>query len=402
MVDRTADFLDAAANHASYERKHSHVEARQTMAKPQLFTNEAGLLVASISRMERFLRKTFSKYVNPLSIDSLYERLPSTGQPRASLTLTAEHNGSKLSTLMQDSDREEFDKTMEKFAKRCANSLNEMRGHAEAVPAISEQQQEHRRLVARYLESRVFQLVNVWQKMSSLRAKELMRTTVNFEMGISIDMERHNGDFFNANSDDESLLRRRRRRRERREMRQRSLRASKNGGHDGNLHDADNVDLNDSHSLAKNVESGQSTAVSHAGDADTPLTRKEDIGETDHEESSLTGSAIVLEDSPEDLASLKADAAMIERALENDMDAAQELESQFGNLAEMTKMFTQSVDEQHEMVNTIQEDTEDAKDFLDKGVHELNSAQVGRSKHFLSIVFLVLSFVLLFLDWFTP
>ena len=111
---------------------------------------------------------------------------------------------------------------------------------------------------------------------------------------------------------------------------------------------------------------------------------------------------VVLEESPEDLASLNTDAAMLERALETDVDAVQELEKQFANLAEMTKMFTQQIDEQHDMVNSIQEDTEDAKDFLDKGVEELNKAKVGRGKHFLSIIFAVLSIVLLFLDWFTP
>ena len=116
----------------------------------------------------------------------------------------------------------------------------------------------------------------------------------------------------------------------------------------------------------------------------------------------FTTGVIVLEESSEDVAALSADAAMLERALETDVDAAQELEKQFANLAEMTKMFTQQIDEQHEMVNTIHEDTEDAKDFLDKGVDELNKAKVGRGKHFLSIIFAVLSFVLLFLDWFTP
>ena len=116
----------------------------------------------------------------------------------------------------------------------------------------------------------------------------------------------------------------------------------------------------------------------------------------------LTKDVILLEDLPEDVAALSADAEMLERALETDVDAAQEIEKQFANLAEMTSMFTQQIDEQHEMVNAIHEDTEDAKDFLDKGVDELNKAKVGRGKHFLSIIFAVLSFVLLFLDWFTP
>ena len=96
---------------------------------------------------------------------------------------------------------------------------------------------------------------------------------------------------------------------------------------------------------------------------------------------------VVLEESPEDLASLNTDAAMLERALETDVDAVQELEKQFANLAEMTKMFTQQIDEQHDMVNSIQEDTEDAS-FLDKGVEELNKAKGGRGKHFLSIILL--------------
>jgi hypothetical protein len=418
MVDRTADFLNARANRHQGVGGAGHPGTGASPPPPppprEPFTAEGSKLVAALHRMERFLRRTFRRYVNPLRVDAFYRRVAPTivgsavGHPSG--------GGAGMLPFMSDADREDFDENMENFARRCSATLGAMRGHAQATPARSEQQQEHRRLVAQYLEARVLRLVNVWQKMISLRAKELMRATVRLEMGVlsddtrgeeekSLAGQRHGVD---GDEGDAGIMRRRHNRRERRERRRKVLRAAKSCKEDDDTRvgvDPASGDT-DSSGLTGGADGG---GGSDSGRASEQLSDEMD----DHNNAStsdrrkvnddmFTTGAIVLEESSEDVAALSADAAMLERALETDVDAAQELEKQFANLAEMTKMFTQQIDEQHEMVNTIHEDTEDAKDFLDKGVDELNKAKVGRGKHFLSIIFAVLSFVLLFLDWFTP
>ena len=414
-VDRTADLCHAWERYA--EPDSSAVAARLAPSSREPFTAEAGKLIAALHRMERFLRSTFPRYVNPLCVDAFFQL------SKPAPVAAAEAGGSRYypkNAFMSDADREEFDNTMENFARRCSGNLSIMRNHAESKPAESGQQQEHRRLVAQYLETRVMRLMNVWQKMISLRAKELMRATVRFEMGATCE-ERDKGNrdahYYADNGVDDNdvgIVQRRCSRQERRERRKRLLMASMSheeeaeenrdmaeyavgrnsiGDGGGVAKDSfDAIDEEDTHVFARESCKVDETAAADDATADA-------MADTSGETSQDT---IFLEESPDDVAALRADAAIIERALETDVDAAQELEKQFANLAEMTKMFTQSVDEQHEMVNSIQEDTDDAKDFLDKGVEELNKASVGQTKHFLSIIFVILSFVLLFLDWFTP
>ena len=88
---------------------------------------------------------------------------------------------------------------------------------------------------------------------------------------------------------------------------------------------------------------------------------------------------------------------------ENDFEEARKMETKMMEIAEMTQIFGSAVKEQHEMIERIGDDVDNSVENVVRGNKQLIKAEenTGTGSRFLVYVLLILSFVLLFLDYFS-
>ena len=88
---------------------------------------------------------------------------------------------------------------------------------------------------------------------------------------------------------------------------------------------------------------------------------------------------------------------------ENDFEEAKIMESKMMEIAEMTQVFGSAVKEQHEMIERIGDEVEDSVQNVVRGNKQLIKAEenTGTGSRFLVYVLLILSFILLFLDYYS-
>lgn len=88
---------------------------------------------------------------------------------------------------------------------------------------------------------------------------------------------------------------------------------------------------------------------------------------------------------------------------ENDFEEARKMETKMLEIAEMTQIFGSAVKEQHEMIEQIGDDVDNSVENVVRGNKQLIKAEenTGTGSRFLVYVLLILSFVLLFLDYFS-
>jgi hypothetical protein len=87
---------------------------------------------------------------------------------------------------------------------------------------------------------------------------------------------------------------------------------------------------------------------------------------------------------------------------ENDFEEAKIMETKMIEIAEMTQVFGSAVKEQHEMIERIGDEVEDSVQNVVRGNKQLVKAEenTGTGSRFLVYVLLILSFILLFLDYY--
>jgi hypothetical protein len=337
------------------------------------FTKISTTLNAELNRMKLFLRRTYSSYVQPIHYDlNFTSRHP---LPTTSTTATS----TTTKSLFTSREREHFDKTMVAFLQKCKASLQQMKIVATQESAQNRAHQEHRKLVAFDLDRRLKEMATDYAGMVQLAASETMRVSMTLDMGVA-----------SSAGEGSSAMRRRKKTRKRWDNSEIFSLAQGGGGggggrerqrrHEhkinGEQHKTNATDSNSEHSSAKR----------QPNEAE-PRSFVSNEEERERAKGGLTRD------------SLEQESKMLERSLSTKLDATKQLESQFIELANMTKMFTAHVEDQHDQVNTIQEDTNDALDYADSGLKELEKASTGTSKYFMMMLFLLLSFIILFLDW---
>ena len=97
------------------------------------------------------------------------------------------------------------------------------------------------------------------------------------------------------------------------------------------------------------------------------------------------------------------DPKRFEETIRNDFEEAKIMETKMMEIAEMTQVFGSAVKEQHEMIERIGDEVEDSVQNVVRGNKQLIKAEenTGTGSRFLVYVLLILSFILLFLDYYS-
>ena len=318
------------------------------------FTKLSSTLSSQLQHMYTFLLRIRPRYIQSIHFEP---------------TLTTRyHPANSLDPNdVTPKEREAFDDTIIAFLRRAKGQLLEMKQVATRDEAQNKKHQHHRKQVALDLEARLQEIATEYDQMVKWAASETMRVSLTLDMG------------FSATNEDASALRKRKTR----------------NRWPGSIQFG-----------SKNIETTGAAAVIklEQNDPSAAKNRQEQQQQPEEKDNSKIHSSIEKEDKNKtttDLSEnlLRQESAMLERSLNTRLDATQQLETQFIELANMTKMFTTHIEEQHDQVQTINEDTNDALDYANSGLKELNKASTGTSKYFLMVVFLLLSFIILFLDW---
>jgi hypothetical protein len=325
------------------------------------FTKLSSSLHADLLKMNVFFSRTYAKYINALVFSTQYTH--AAPHPTAS-----KHKD--IDQTITSKGREEFDDTMIAFLRQCKGKLHDMRTIATRDPSQNKVHSYHRQQVALDLEQRLTHLAMAYDRMIKHAASETMRVSITLDMGS--DRSEDDGGAGGAGA---GALRKRHTRK-----RWPTVRT------------AANIETKGASSVPE-VDVGRRNVPDTDANPSSPTTVASSEAHLD--DATPVGSA------SGDLSNtfLEQESLMLERNLSTNLDVTKQIESQFIELANMTKMFTSQVEEQHDQVQTIAEDTEDALDYVESGLDELNKAKSGTSKYFLSFVFVLLSFIVLFLDW---
>ena len=335
------------------------------------FSKISATLLADLSKMKVFLQRTFPKYVNAVVYNPTYT------------TRRAVVAANAATDNITSQGREEFDDTMIAFLRKCKQKLQEMEHIATRDPSQNKIHSYHRQQIAQDLEQRLQQLATAYEHMIQYAASETMRVSMTLDMGVSP-------------SPDLAGLRKRRKTRKRW-----ATVAAENIETKGVVVQEESKQVLLHHERARgssfsSTAAATSTASTPSAAAPTALLPSTSVLTQPHQQQS-SSSPLISGDLTNDY--LQQESAMLERNLSTKLDATKLLEKQFLELASMTKMFTAHVEEQHDQVQTISDDTVDALDSVESGLKELNKAKTGTSKYFLCFVFLLLSCIVLFLDW---
>lgn len=355
------------------------------------FTKASSSLCADLSKMNLFFTKTYSKYINAIVYNDRYTSYTeevSLGGGSKTLTATEKE-------FITAKGREEFDDTMIAFLKQCKQRLKEMERIATRDPSQNKVHSYHRQRVAEDLESRLAHLAKSYERMIKYAASETMRTSITLDMGTQA-------------SDGSTLRKRKTRRRWPTVQSARNVetsgtkKAKKNDVNYDNKEEMNNDEILNNGEY-ENLGETKEENYRHSGMPSQQNQRSEtknSNGPNSIAANNSSSSSTSFNNSS-DLSNdfLKQESMMLERNLKTKFDATKEIETQFIELANMTKIFTTHVEDQHDQVQMIADDTNDALDSANSGLNELNKAKTGTSKYFLSFVFIVLSFIILFLDW---
>lgn len=341
--------------------------------KREEFTKLSTTLNSQLHNMYIFLRRVRPRYVQSIHFE------PTLSTRTHPLTSTHPND-------VTPKEREAFDDTMIAFLRRAKRQLKNMELVATQDQAQNKIHQYHRKQVAQDLTQQLQELATEYDEMVKRAASETMRVSLTLDMAF-VDT---------APSDDNGTLIGTLRRRTRRRWPSTKSYSLENVETKGvtdtggwNESSVEASELKRSEQQQQEEEEGEH----QQRPAVQPIVQPAETKENQDQAATLHTAADLSE------SHLQQESAMLERSLNTRLDATQQLETQFVELANMTKMFTTHVEDQHDQVQTIHEDTQDALDYADSGLKELQKASTGTSKYFLTVIFLLLSFIVLFLDW---
>ncbi|KAK8829041.1 hypothetical protein WA556_005599, partial [Blastocystis sp. ATCC 50177/Nand II] len=98
---------------------------------------------------------------------------------------------------------------------------------------------------------------------------------------------------------------------------------------------------------------------------------------------------------------LLSESVQIEKSLESELEAVRQVERNAREISELVATFNTHVAQQHEMIDTIHKNTEEAKRDVDKGYEELSKAEQNAKGSTMKLVYLIFAcaLLLLLLNW---